>query len=172
MTHRQLESLDETIDRVAARLTMVPADPALAGRIAAQLETRPAIMCPRFALATAAVAAAVVLTIVMSQTPGDVPSDAAARVDAPTPSRPLPAIGSSARVTHEIRPRPAAARQVRQSEDALPAFPQIDALTAPALLGVDSIPTDTLAIESVPLAPLDLPDLAVSALGDGEDRKE
>lgn len=180
MTHQQArpersrgESLDETIDRVAAHLTMVPADPALAARIADRLETKKALGWPRFALAGAAVIGMAILAVVVSNTVRDVPAVDVARA---TSSAPAPRVEPqfAAPATAESTTVIAAQRVVRQrraplpTHDPLPELPQIDALSTPVLLAVDTLPTDTLTIEPVDLAPLGMADLSVAEI-DGRD---
>jgi hypothetical protein len=172
MTHHQEESLDETIDRVAAHLTMVPADPALASRIADRLETK-ALGWPRFALAAAAVIGMAILAVVVSNTVRHVPAVDVARATSSAPAprvEPQFAVPATAESTTVI----ASQRVVRQrraplpTHDPLPELPQIDALSTPVLLAVDTLPTDTLTIEPVDLAPLGMADLSVAEI-DGRD---
>ena len=174
---RHHESLDETIDRVAAHLTMVPADPALAARIADRLETKKTLGWPRFILAGAVVAGIAILAVAVSNTMRDVPAADVARVtsSAPAPRVEPPQLGAPATAaTPESTTVIAQGRVVRQrraplpTHDPLPELRQIDALSTPVLLAVDTLPTDTLTIEPVDLAPLGMADLSVAEI-DGHD---
>lgn len=175
MTHHH-ESLDETIDRVAADLTMVSADPALAARIADRLETRKTLGWQRLALAGVAVAAIAVLAVVVSNITRDVPAVDVARATSPAAPRVEPSSAAAATTVGAAESTTAVApeRAVRQrrapapTQDPLPELPQIDALSSPELIAIDTLPTDTLAIEPVDLAPLGMANLAVAEI-DGRD---
>jgi hypothetical protein len=175
MTHHQ-ESLDETIDRVAAHLTMVPADPALAARIADRLETRKMLGWPRVAVAGVAVAAIALLAVVVSNITREEPAVEVARATSPAPAPRIAApqaaapAGAAVESTTAIAPNGVARRRPapQPADDPLPELPQIDALNSPALLALDTLPTDILTIEPVDLAPLGMADLTVTEI-DGRD---
>jgi hypothetical protein len=177
MTRHQ-ESIDETIDRVAARLTMVAADPALAGRIAEQLDREQSFAWSRLVMASAAVAALVVAIVLFKNT-REVAIPDIARTVAPAPSseRPAPrdqaprasdppALARATLTTQRVRPAAEAA------PDPLPEMPEIELLRSPVTLAVDTLSTDTLTVAPVDLAPLDVANLAVSEIGERESPKE
>ena len=179
MTHHHRETIDETIDRVAAQLTMVPADPALAGRIAEQLDTDAPFAWMRWLLATGAVAAVAVLAVVVFNSsrapqPADI-ARATAPVPGPTGETPhaeAARASASPQIAMTAPTRGVTRRRSAEAHPPLPELPQIDALESPVLLAVDNIPTKTLTIEPVDLAPLDLANLAVRELGERDDPKE
>jgi hypothetical protein len=173
---RHRESIDETIDRVAAALTMVPADSALAARIAERIDTHgsTAFAWPRLALGAAAIAVVAIVAAAVFSDQGDVapredvrvtemaPPAEEPRTTAPTVAAPVGQVTQAAR-----------ARRPRSVEHApLPAIPQIDALPSPALLAVDTLPTNTLTIAPVDLEPLNLANLAVSEIDARDEPKE
>jgi hypothetical protein len=174
MTRHQ-ESIDETIDRVAAALTMVPPDSALAARIAERIDTHGSIAFawPRLALGAAAIAVVAIVAAAVFSDQGEVapredvrvtetaPPAEEPRTTAPTVAPPL---GQVTRTARAQRPR-----SVERAP--LPEIPQIDALPSPALLAVDTLPTNTLTIAPVDLEPLNLANLAVSEI-DARDEKE
>jgi hypothetical protein len=162
---RHRESIDETIDRVAAALTMVPADSALAARIAERIDTHgsTAFAWPRLALGAAAIAVVAIVAAAVFSDQGDVapredvrvtemaPSAEEPRTTAPTVAAPVGQVTQAAR-----------ARRPRSIErPSLLQIPQIDALPWPAVLTVETLSTGTLTIAPVDLAPLDVTRLAV-----------
>ena len=170
------ESLDETIDRVAAHLTMVPADPALAGRIAEQLDRDAPFGWPRLVMASAAVAALIVafvffndardvapIDIAHTAVPAPASDAAAPRDGAPSGSEP----DSIERAAITLRRAPAA-----EALEPLPEMRQLESLQSPGTLAVDTLATDELTIAPVDLAPLDMADLAVREIGNGDSSKE
>jgi hypothetical protein len=171
------ESLDETIDRVAAHLTMVPADPALAGRIAEQLDRDAPFAWYRLAIASAAVAV-LVATVVLLNDSRDLPATEVARTVAPPPSSDAPAPRDAAPRDSDPAAIASAAissrseRAAVEEPEPLPEMPQIASLAPPVTLAVDTLSTDTLTIEPVDLAPLDVADLAVSEIGERDSPKE
>ena len=180
MKHPHPETLDETIDRVAARLTMVPADAALAGRIAAQLEKDSPLVWPRLVFATAAVAALVVLAVVVTEESRETSSVAVARVDEAAPSVAAPVVAPRSNAHAVAVPKPAPTRErtprtarVQEAPAApLAEIPQIDALPSIAALTVDALQTDSLTITAVDLAPLDMANLTVRDVDSRESPKE
>jgi hypothetical protein len=179
MNHHH-ESLDEAIDRVAAQLTMVPADPSLAGRIAERLDTHSSFGWPRLALASAAVVATGI-AIVLFNDGREMPASDAARVatavNAPgvsaalreVPSNNVPsAVAAVAQTTARMRARRAAAA----AEEPLPEMRQLDSLASPVTIDVAMLPTDTLSIAPVDFAFLDVADLAVRDIDERDSPKE
>ena len=171
MTHHLRETVDETIDRVAAGLTMVPADPAAARRIAAQVNEDVRFAWPRFVVATAVVGAVVVLAVVLRKNEREAPPIFVARSDvsAPASELPRPTVAPQS-ITTDVR------RMTRKRaavvEETLPEIPQIDALPSPPPIGVDDLSTSTLTIEPVSVAPLDLANLVVADVGARDNREE
>lgn len=178
MKHHR-EGIDETIDRVAAHLTMAPADPDLASRITRQLDRESPFGWSRLAIASAAVAAIVVAAVFFTNAP-EVPSADMARVAPPAPSSAVAAPSAVAPDTDSTSltsaavttaPRTAAA-EAGLGVEPLPEMQQIESLPPPAMLAVDMLSTDTLTIESVDLAPLDVADLAVRDIDERDSPKE
>jgi hypothetical protein len=165
MTRHHQESLDETIDRVAAHLTMVPADPALAVRIADRLETKAVVAWPRFALAGAVVAAVAILAVIVSNV---------RREEAPPAGEATPSVTRTTLAVADTASAAAGEPFVRRrrapapTHEPLPEMPQIDALASPVLLAIDTLPTDMLTIDPADLAPLGMADLSVAEI-DGRD---
>ena len=176
MRHHR-ESIDETIDRVAARLTMAPADPDLAGRIAQQLDREAPFAWSRLAIASAAVAAVVVTVVFFNNAP-EVPSADIARSAPPAPSSAVAAPPAVAPDTDTISlssaaiARRSAGAKAALAHEPLPEMPQIESLPSPATLAVEMLSTDTLTIEPVDLAPLDVADLAVRGIDERDSPKE
>ena len=173
---RHRESIDETIDRVAAALTVVPADSALAARIAERIDTHgsTAAARPRLALGAAAITVAAIIAAAVFSDHGEVapredvrvtetaPAAREPRTTAPTVAAPVGQATQTAR-----------AQTPRSVERALlPEIPQIDALPSPAVLAVDTLPTNTLTIAPVDLEPLNLADLAVGEIDARDEPKE
>jgi hypothetical protein len=170
------ERLDETIDRVAAALTMVPADPALAERIAHRLQTeRAAHPLAWRQLAAAAVALTAITLIAIALDRNRNPEITAhaptligqqrAPVVMPTAPRQSSAAerrgAQTAPVTRQDR-RPTPNPQAVIADSGAP---MLDALPAPMLLAVDSLTHDPLTIAPVTVAPLDLETLTISEVG-------
>jgi hypothetical protein len=179
MTHHR-ESIDETIDRVAAQLTMAPADPARAGRIAEQVERDAPFAWPRLVMASVAVAALVVAVVLLKNTreadradiartaaPASSPEVSRPRDDAPR-TRDATSLMSAALTAQRVRP----AAEPALEPEPLPEMPEIESLQSPVTLAVDTLPTDTLTIAPVDLASLDVADLAVSEIGERASPKE
>jgi hypothetical protein len=175
------ETHDETIDRVAARLTMVPADPALAARIAAGLDTHERFVWPRVATVGAAVAVVAVFAVVLFNDAGESPGEMTGVAPGPTTPVAAPAVAAprvevpstvASAVSSTAAPRGRRARSAATDPAPLPEIYQIEALASPAGLAVGDLPTNTLTIEPVALAPLDLANLAIAELGERNDPKE
>lgn len=173
------ESCDETIDRVAAHLTMVPADPTLARRIAEQLNRDASFNWPRVATASAAVAVIVTAAVVFYNKPEAPREDVAGVVspapalDAPTPSSDMTSQSALSSVARASMAAGGGARTAPMAaEEPLPDMPQIDSLASPVTIDVAMLPTDTLTISPVDVAPLDVADLAVCDIGERDSSKE
>lgn len=170
------ETMDEAIDRVAAAMTAVPADPGFAARVDARLATRASVAWRWVALPGAA--AAVVVAAIAFVLPGN---DEAAR------SRPQPAraaLPSAAMPVRVIPPpvaalmRPAAVRRdgVRPQRDLAAEedevfVTRIAALPAPDPLSVDALSLESLSIAPVDVANLDLPVIGVGDIPGGEPKE-
>jgi hypothetical protein len=178
----QDEHLDETIDRVAAALTMVPANPALAERIAARLqrETAHASAWRQIAFGAVAIGAAVLLAIMLnddrspsSQAPTHVaqqPAPLAAPL-APSAAR-EPAVTSGPMITVNVTRR-RAPPPIGQAALVDADLPRIGLLQPPPLLAVDTLTNDPLTIAPVNVAPLlDLATLTINDMGERDAPKE
>jgi hypothetical protein len=175
----QREEIDDTIDRVAAAITFVPADPAFAARIAERLGSEPALAglaWPRLAAGIAVVALVVAAIAVSREKPaerlvGTVPP---ATVDASPPGvEPAQADPPVAPSNVNTRARPALrGAPASRAADDVSGVPQIAALNLPEPLDVADLPTDSLTIAPVELAPLELASLAVAELDTRDDFKE
>jgi hypothetical protein len=178
----QRERLDETIDRVAAELTMVPADLKLAERICQQLkcdDARHPFAWRRAVAGVCVVSAALLLTFVLTDRR---PTNVDSRSHAVTSP-----ILSATRVqfvpfSNSVRDR-RVARHPAESETegyetqsrvpslAPPAMPKFDVLTSPAL-AVDTLISNPLTIAPVTVVPLDVATLTVGDVGERESPKE
>jgi hypothetical protein len=172
------ETIDDTIDRVAAELTLVAADPALPERITARLERQPRVTFGwRLAIGAAATAAAAMLAALVINAPPSPAIDHARTADASSvPSRAIapaavalraPSVSTRDRVAR-VAPMPRTASAI----EPLPEFRQIDALPSPAMLAVDDLNTDLLSVTPVDVAPLDLADLVVGDVSARDEPKE
>lgn len=156
------EDLDELIDRVAAELMAVPSDPALAGRVAAQLENEREATggSVRLLAGGAAVAVAVLVGLFVAgrereareaQVAARSPWAGAAEPPAAQPLLPLAAAEPSPTAA-SIAPRRAATRVITHARQ----VPQVDALSSPELLAIAELSTAPLSIAPVVIAPLEL----------------
>jgi hypothetical protein len=180
---RHREAIDDTIDRVAAGLTLVAADPELPRRITARVERQPRVpFAWRLAIGAAATAAAAMLAAFVINPPSSPSIDRARIADALSVSvqsrdiaptavvAPVPIVPTGDRVT-----RVAPVRSVPRGASAiepLPEFRQIDALPSPALLAVDDLNTGLLTLAPVDVAPLDLVNLVVGEVSARDEPKE
>jgi hypothetical protein len=175
----QREALDDTIDRVGAKLTAVPADPTLARRITARLNSAPRstlgwpLVLAMTGTAAAAMVAGFILTAPTSSAIDD--ESKAGAVSLPAPS---PEIGASVTAmpppNTPIRDRGRLAPVVRRANvtEPLPELRQIDALSSPAVLAVEDLSTDSLTVAPVDVTPLYLADLIVGDVSGREEPKE
>jgi hypothetical protein len=177
---RHREAIDDTIDRVAAELTLVAADPELPGRITAHLERQPRMTFGwRLAIGAAATAAAAMLAAFVLNAPPSPAIDHARTADAlpvSAPSREIaPAAVAAPAPIVPTRDRVARVASVPRGASAiepLPEFRQIDALPSPAMLAVDDLNTDLLTVAPVDVAPLDLANLVVGEVAARDEPKE
>lgn len=173
---RHREEIDDIIDRVAAAITFVPADPAFAARIIDRLDDGKAagVAWPRWAAATALLAIVIAGAIAISR--DDAPQEVL--VSAPPVERPasrvVPQPAPPAVTARGDADAPRQARRVplppRSSE--VIGVPQIAALPSPEALDLSNLSTDLLTIAPVDVAPLDLANLAVAELVGRDDFKE
>jgi hypothetical protein len=175
MTHHN-ESVDETIDRVAAQLTMVPADAALAARVAGQrgVETANPFRWQRLAFGAAAVTAVAIVALLVpreprNHTPADIARAPSAVVRTEAPRAAVAAEAAPAAVTPLLSVN---RRRRSASPPPLPEMPQIEALSSPVLLTVETLTKDTLTVTPVDLAPLDLSGLTVAPIDERDQPKE
>lgn len=178
MNHHHPESLDETIDRVAAHLTMVPADPGLASRIAARLDRHAPFAWTRLAVASAAVAAVVAAFVFLNNARQVPATDVAHRVTA-APAADGAVVGQEVAAVSTSLPEAIAAaggthdrNALAAAEEPLPEMPQLEALASPVTIDVALLATDTLTIDAVDLAPLELSDLAMHDIDESDSPKE
>ena len=174
------EGIDDTIDRVAAELTLVAADPALPARLAAHLERQPRVTFGwRLAIGAAATAAAAMLAAFVINAPPPPAIDRARTADAlpvSVPSREIAPAAVAARAslvpTRDRVGRAAPMPRGASAIEPLPEFRQIDALPSPAILAVDELNTDLLTVAPVDVAPLDLANLVVGDVSARDEPKE
>jgi hypothetical protein len=167
------ETLDEAIDRIAASLTAVPADPAFAGRLRAQWAERQQPGTWRVAAACAAVAL-LAMAIALPWVPGP----PAPRLSSATP-RPAGRIASpestKVAVDPPETPRLTAAKPsspiviAEASADARPSIEIVAALAHPESLTLSDIAPEDISLAAVRLEPLleiaslDVPQIGASA---------
>jgi len=175
----QREALDDTIDRVAAELTAVAADPTLAGRITARLESPPrSTFGWRLAIGAVATGAAVMVAAFVLNTPpspatNDEPVAQALSLPAPSPETGV-SVTATRTPDSPMRDRGRLAPVVRRASarDPLPEFRQIDALSSPAMLAVEDLSTDSLTVAPVDITPLYVADLIVGDVSGRQEPKE
>ena len=168
------ETLDETIDRVAATLTAVPADPGFTQRLAPRLtRERPGW---NHTWLVGAAAAAVIFVALLVNNGRDASVNAPLGVVAENaPAAPL-VQGTTASVIEEptveqttasVDPAPAV---VEVNEPAPP--PAIAALAAPEGIGVETLQLEALAVMPVEIGEIDIASLEVREIDGFEDPKE
>lgn len=159
------ESVDEAIDRVAASLTHVPREFAIAARVMPRLGGRTASRGTRVFAGVAAVAVASLATAIWLASPAQ-PNEP--RLDArPLGVEPTPALAGTgmaasvlAQPTPSSRMRSVLGRNEAEGIAAAEPARALPALGTPARLGVDDIAVVPLGgPASVEIAPLDLPSL-------------
>jgi hypothetical protein len=178
---RHREELDDTIDRVAAAITFVPADPALARRIAARIDHTSDVLAWRGLLAGAVDVAAVAIVVALVTSARQASIETPLVTTAPAERAPVlanaaPAVTPTVAPTEShaevVRPQQAVRPEPRRIAEAAVDAPQIPALPLPALLDMTDLPTDALTIAPVDLTPLDLANLTVAELDDRNEPKE
>lgn len=173
------ETLDETIDRVAAAITAVPTDPGFSSRLAPRLDA-PARGASTW-MVPAAAAAAIVLAVFLvrpersavrppQQASANLPASAnqpAARTVHPAPS--VRAVESPAAIAHAPRLTPAAPEETVRPIEPTAAIAALDPV---ATLNVDDLTLHELHIAPVDVAHLDIATIDVPEIGTTEDPKE
>ena len=166
------ETLDETIDRVAAAITAVPADPGFSARLAPRLEgrTRGSSMW----LVAAAAAAAIVLAVLLVK-PERSTVTPVQQANAPQPPQLVveTASADAARKTTAVTATP-----VRAEASPGEGYAPIERTPAIAALGpVETLTVDDLTLHELHIAPvdvvhLDIETLDVPEIGTTDDPKE
>jgi len=174
---RHREELDDTIDRVAAAITYVPADPTLAGRIAERIGHGSDVFAWRGLLAGAVGVAAVAIVVALITNARQQSIEAPLVTTAPAERAPVvakaPTLVAPTESGVDAAQPPQRVRATPSPDAAIARVtPQIPALSSPAPLDVADLATDALTIAPVELAPLDLASLAVDELADRDDPKE
>jgi len=163
------ETLDETVDRVAAALTVVPADPSFSQRLRPRLGGSAHLVWMAVAASTAVVAIAIATTLRVRE-PALVPlhRPIAAVAGTPPPIAPAdvasPGVAPTGQVAVAARPRVAVrvAHAEHSSDESTAAMP---ALTAPDELAVDRLILPPLVIEPVALDSIGMDTIAVADIG-------
>ena len=174
MSHSVRETLDETIDRVAAAMTAMPADPGFGERLAPRFASS-APWAARSLLFAAAAAAMVLLAVTMTnrREPAAVHIAAApATGSPPAPTadalEPRDILADAAPVS----PAPTGAAEGVEPHAHADAAPGIAALTPPDSLHVENLAVHQLTIEAVEVERLEVPTLEIAALGVVDEEKE
>jgi hypothetical protein len=180
---RRGETVDETIDRIAAAMTAVPSDPGFAVRLDARLDAEPS----RTALglgtargkalhAIAAAAAAIVVAVITRGVLLEHPAPLPGRPDMLVAAVDWPDVPLSTELVAPVAPasssRTTRPRRRPDPDRFEPTVPQIAALAAPEALNVDDLSFTSLTIAPVELGHLDLANLEVRQLEAAGDPKE
>ena len=170
------ETLDETIDRVAATLTAVPADPGFSERLAPRLAGRGDGWSNRWLFAAAAAAAVVVLALVVSDrrdqggtAPQSAPRNAivSSPTVAPGPVNAAPAVAAEEPMIEQAVLAAAPAPEFIGSDVERP--PAIAALAAPEGIGVDTLQLEALHVTPVDVGEIDIASLEIREIGAPEE---
>jgi hypothetical protein len=166
VNRRVPETLDETIDRVAAALTAVPADPGFGARLAARLDASARGSWTWTVAAAGAAAIALAMAIVRLD-PSVAPIQQARAIGSATPFAeavaavaPVPASTSTASTATAA---PAMAR-VRTTVRAASEAPAMSVPAIAALPDVETIGVDVLTLRDLQLAPVDVTQLDIATL--------
>lgn len=159
---RPVETVDEAIDRVAAAMTAVPADPMFADRLVHHINDRRGWVWTLIPAAAAigAIALAIAWTVSPRPTPPASPVAAAPQI-APdvTPAPGAPVIQEAAN-TRAPRSRVRPLSQTPPVHDESP-VPQIAALQDVSGIAFEDLSNDLLTIAPMQVAPLDLASLEI-----------
>lgn len=158
------ETLDESIDRVATRLTIVPADPEFGTRLETRLERASFRMTPWMVAASMA-AAVLVVAAALSFDRVPIPEEGRHSVTAAAQPPPPMALNASEVVQQANAVMEVAAGAIRQSVPAAEPVASIPALALPETLRVEELTLVPLTITPVTdlglleLGPLELRDI-------------
>lgn len=177
------ETIDESIDRVAAAMTAVPADPGFAARVDARLATPHASVAWPWIwqwIAAPAAAAAVLAAAIVFGPAGRDEDEAALRPQGaqallPATAGPVQAVPLQASAHMQSTGGASArARPGEHVEDEAddPFATRIAALSAPAALSIDALSLESLSIAPVDVADLDLPEIEVGDMPGGEPKEQ
>lgn len=180
MNRPVIETLDETIDRVAAAITAVPADPGFSSRLAPRLDAPPARGTLTWMVAAVA-AAAIVLAVFLvrpersavrppQQASANLPASAnqlAARTLDPSPS--VRAVEAQAAIARAPLLARAAPEEIVAPIERTPAIAALDPVET---LNVDDLTLHELHIAPVDVAHLDIATIDVPEIGTTDDPKE
>ena len=170
------ETLDETIDRVAAALTAVPADSGFSARLAPRLEGR-ARGSTSWLVAAAAAAAIVLAMLLVKPEPSTVrpvqQANAPQRTVVETASTGAARETTSPETAAPVTATPVLAKASQDEEHApIERAPAIAALGPLETLAVDDLTLHELTIAPVDVMHLDIETLAVPEIGTIDDPKE
>jgi hypothetical protein len=174
------ETLDERIDRVAAALTAVPADPGFGDRLAPRLAGQGREGGNRWLFTAAAATAVVVLALVVNdrrdqggtapQAPQGASAIASGPTFAPAPVDAAPAVAAEEPLVEQAVSAAAPAPEFIGSDVERP--PAIAALAAPDGIGVDTLQLEALHITPVDVEQIDIASLEVREIDGFEEPKE
>ena len=177
------ETLDERIDRVAAALTAVPADPGFGERLAPRLAGQGREWGNRWLFAAAAATAVVVLALVVSDRrdqSGTAPQSASqsgpqseiasSPILAPGPVTAAPAVAAEEPMVEQVASAAAPAPEFIGSDVERP--PAIAALATPDGIGVDTLQLEALHVTPVDVGQIDIASLEVREIDGFEEPKE
>ena len=163
MNRPVIETLDETIDRVAAAITAVPADPGFSSRLAPRLE-RPARGVSMWMVGAAAAAAIVLAAWLVRPEPSTIGSpqqanatQPAAPATGPAPSGSTAAAPAPAMIARAPRLAPAAAEETTGA-------PIAPASAIAALDPIETLTVDDLTLHQIQIAPVDIAHLDIETL--------
>jgi hypothetical protein len=166
------ETLDETIDRIAAAMTVVPADPGFSERLAPRLASGTRWTPRSLVLATAA-AAVVLLVVTVTSRRESPPIDqtAAAPVASPAAASDIPSSEhvAIAKARPSMTEATSSAAHVEAHDEATAG---IAALAPPDSLTVENLAIPHLAIDAVEVERLEVPTLEIAALPITDEDKE
>jgi hypothetical protein len=160
------ETLDETIDRVAATLTFVPADASFSQRLRPKLGAASGVSWFAVAAATTAVAVAVVVAFTVRDQ-RQVPRDARLRAPLPAaaPEREVTPEPSTAMTTMPPNAAVMTIADVARDRDETPREASIPALAAPDDLAINHLTLVPLAIDPVELERIDVDAIELTEIG-------
>jgi hypothetical protein len=167
------ETLDEAIDRVAAAMTAVPADPGFGARLVPRLDA-PARGVSTWMVAAAA-AAAIILSVWLVRPERSAvrpPQQASANQPAAPAVGPAPGVRAAEAPTATARPPMLATAAPAEPVAPIERTPVIAALGPVETLTVDDLTLHELMIAPVDVAHLDIETLDVPEIGTTDEPKE